>query len=340
MARAALTVLLAGLTTSAIAAPHDSTRTTPSIGYIDVSVATLWTNPSKPRAIDAPALQNPAQIQQWLDSMTTAEYLDLTDSDRTQTQALYGTQVHILNSTDDWYEIAVPDQLTPKNALGYPGWVAAVQVSFNEGYGKLQASKPFAQVESAATVPLYHDPWLRNPIMNISYGTRLPVLSTNPNSRCSIQVSLTSCKTAYLPSNSAKIYNSPSSIPHPTGADLVRSGTLFLSRAYLWGGTSGYAFDCAGFTGTLYRAHGITIARDSGAQATYTGHGVSVEKEALEMRDLLFYATNVSDAASIHHVAMYAGQGEMLEAYGAGVPVRRTGVRFGGEFWGAERVLV
>ena len=105
MANAMLALLWAALTIYTSALPQDSASNTPSTGYIDVSVATLWTDPSKPRAIDAPALQTPAQIQQWLDSMTTAEYLDLTDSDRTQTQALYGTQVHILNSTNDWYEI-------------------------------------------------------------------------------------------------------------------------------------------------------------------------------------------------------------------------------------------
>lgn len=334
-----LPLVLASFTTYALALPHDSARTTPSIGYIDVSVATLWTDPSRPRAIDTPALQNPAQIEQWLDSMTTAEYLDLTDSDRTQTQALYGTQVHILNSTDDWYEIAVPDQLTPKNALGYPGWVPAAQITFNEGYGQIQSSKPFAQVESAATVPLYQDASLRVPIMNITYATRLPILDSNTFFKRSIQVVLPSGGVAYLSPHSAKIHKTPSSIPHPSGASLVRAATLFLSRPYLWGGTSGYAFDCAGFTGTLYRAHGITIARDSGAQATYTGHGVSVAKEDLQMGDLLFYATNVSDAKSIHHVAMYSGGGMMMEAFGAGVPVRRTGIRFGLEFWGAERFL-
>lgn len=334
-----LSFLLAGMSAVTTALPQASGRSTPSIGYIDVSVATLWTDPSKSRAIDAPALQNPAQIEQWLDSMTTAEYLDLTDSDRTQTQALYGTQVHILNSTNDWYEIAVPDQLTPKNPLGYPGWVPAVQISFNEGYERLQTSKSFAQVEAAATVPLYRDAFLRHPIKNITYATRLPVLNGNTFFKRSLQVALPSGGVGYLSIHDAKIYKSTSSIPYPTGASLVQAGALFLSRPYLWGGTSGYAFDCAGFTGTLYRTHGITIARDSGAQATYTGHGVSVSKEDLEMGDLLFYATNVSNAKSIHHVAMYAGEGEMMEAYGAGVPVRRTAVRFGEEFWGAERYL-
>jgi cell wall-associated NlpC family hydrolase len=36
---------------------------------------------------------------------------------------------------------------------------------------------------------------------------------------------------------------------------------------------------------------------------------------------------------------MYVGHGEMIEAYGAGIPVRITPVRFNEDYWGAERFL-
>ena len=88
------------------------------VGYIAVSVATLWTNPSKPRSVDAPAWTNAAHIEEWLDAMTVKQSLDLTSDTRTQAQALYGNQIYILQSKDGWYEIAVPGQPTPKNTLG------------------------------------------------------------------------------------------------------------------------------------------------------------------------------------------------------------------------------
>lgn len=39
------------------------------------------------------------------------------------TQALYGERVRVLARRGGWAEIAIPDQPSPLNALGYPGWV-------------------------------------------------------------------------------------------------------------------------------------------------------------------------------------------------------------------------
>ncbi|KIN05178.1 hypothetical protein OIDMADRAFT_142915 [Oidiodendron maius Zn] len=306
------------------------------VGYISVSVATIWTDSSKPRPVDAPALTNPADIEGWLDSMTVDQYLDLTDNDRTQTQALYGARVDILSQQDGWYEVAVEGQPTPKNSLGYPGWMPAAQVSLDSSYGQLLSNKPFAAVDKVATAPLYRDVLMTETYLEISYDTRLPVIAHLGGL---IQVAVPSGGSAYLSARHATVYDSISSIPYPTGKDLVNAGKLFLGRPYLWGGSSGFAFDCSGFTHTLYDARGITIARDSDAQADFTGHGTEIAQSELEPGDLIFYASNLTDPSSIYHVAMYAGNGEMLEAYGAGIPVRITPVRFNDDYWGAERFL-
>ena len=305
-------------------------------GYISVSVATIWTDSSKPRPVDAPALTNPADIEGWLDSMTVDQYLDLTDSDRTQTQALYGTRVDILSQQDGWYEVAVEGQPTPKNSFGYPGWMPAAQVSLDSSYGQLLSNKPFAAVDKVATAPLYRDALMTETYLEISYDTRLPVIDHLGGL---IQVAVPGGGSAYLSARHATVYDSTSSIPYPTGKDLVNAGKLFLGRPYLWGGSSAFAFDCSGFTHTLYDARGITIARDSDAQADFTGHGTQIAQSELEPGDLIFYASNLTDPSSIYHVAMYAGNGEMLEAYGAGIPVRITPVRFNDDYWGAERFL-
>ncbi|MFZ5870455.1 MAG: NlpC/P60 family protein [Actinomycetota bacterium] len=44
--------------------------------------------------------------------------------------------------------------------------------------------------------------------------------------------------------------------------------------------------------------------------------------------DLIFYATDTSDPSTIWHVAIYAGDGMMIEAARAGVPVRKAPVRW------------
>lgn len=311
-------------------------RDNATVAFIDVSVATLWTDSSKPRQVDAPALTNPAEIEQWLNSMTVAQYRDLTTNSRTQTQALYGNQVYIIDDQDGWYEIAVPGQLTPKNELGYPGWVPKAQVSLDSSYGQLLSNKPFALVDGAATTGLYRDASMREKAMDIAYDTRLPVIGRQG---AAVQVAVPSGGSAYLSTRDTSIYESASDIPYPTKDDLVSSAKFFLGRPYLWGGTSGFAFDCSGYTHTLYHAHGITIGRDADAQADFTNHGTNVDKSDLQAGDLLFYASNLTDPSTIYHVAMYVGNGEMAEAYDAGTPVRITAVRFNKDYWGAERYL-
>lgn len=53
----------------------------------------------------------------------------------------------------------------------------------------------------------------------------------------------------------------------------------------------------------------------------------------------MFYASNLSDPSTIYHVAMYIGEGEMLEAYDSRTPVRITPARLDEEYWAAERFL-
>jgi cell wall-associated NlpC family hydrolase len=44
------------------------------------------------------------------------------------TQALYGERVRVLARRGGWTEIAIPDQPSPLNRLGYPGWVRSWQL--------------------------------------------------------------------------------------------------------------------------------------------------------------------------------------------------------------------
>ncbi|OBT67473.1 hypothetical protein VE03_03081 [Pseudogymnoascus sp. 23342-1-I1] len=310
--------------------------TAAQVGYISVSVATLWSTSSKPRPlVDAPALTNPADIDGWLSSMNVSQYLDLTDSSRTQTQALYGAQVGIISEQNGWYEIEAIGQPSPKDPIGYPGWVPTAQVSLDSSYGKLQSKKPFAAIDKVATAPLYRDVLLKEKYLEISYNTRLPVMAHLGKL---IQVAVPGGGSAYLSAKHATVYNSVSKIPYPTGKDLVEAGKLFLDRPYLWGGASGFAFDCSGLTHTLYDAHGITIARDAGDQAGFTGHGTNVDRSELKAGDLIYYSSN-NKSSSIYHVTMYVGNNEMIEAHGAGVPVKISPVRDDDSYWGAQRFL-
>jgi len=310
--------------------------------FVDVAVATVWTSSDKPRAkIDAPAVTNPVNMAQWLANMNTSQRRWLTTANATQTQALYGRPVYILAEQAGWDEVAVPGQPTPKNPLGYPGWVPAGQLVQSSSFAAEQ-QQPFVQVNAAPQAWLYDDTQMTQPFMQISFNTRLPVLRRDP-ATSAIEVNTPAEGPKWISAADVAIYSSVSAIPYPAGDDLVRTAEKFLGVDYLWAGRSGWMFDCSGLTGAIYEAYGITIPRDADAQALDGGATrVATQSDQttanLQAGDILFYATD-NGTGSIFHDAMYIGNDQMIEAYGAGVPVRVTPVRFGTDYWGAVRYL-
>jgi len=99
------------------------------LAYVSVAVATVWTSPDKPRPVDRAALSSPVDIDGWITAMSFPQRLELTDADMTQTQVLLGRPVHVLDRRDGWARVAVPGQPTPRDPLGYPGWIPDAQLT-------------------------------------------------------------------------------------------------------------------------------------------------------------------------------------------------------------------
>jgi cell wall-associated NlpC family hydrolase len=306
--------------------------------FVTVSVATVWTTPQSPRPVDQPALTNPVDIRGWLSDMTPAEQETLTSDNLTQTQALFGDRVLVVRQQGDWDEVVVPGQPTPKNALGYPGWIPKAQLATDAGYGALKDHASFALADRGITAWLYRDPGLADHDLEISANTRLPVLDRTDTA---IRVATPDRGPRWLDARTVVVYEKPTETSHPNGADLVRYAAGFVNVPYLWGGRAGFGFDCSGFTSTIYQVHGITLPRDADAQAA-DSHGHAVDKLALQPGDLLFYSHGSKDPDNpdaIYHVAMYSGNGEMIEAFDSTTPVRTTPVRLDADYWGARRYL-
>ncbi len=77
---------------------------------------------------------------------------------------------------------------------------------------------------------------------------------------------------------------------------------------YVWGAAGPSSFDCSGLTMYAYGQVGVSLPHSSRAQY---GLGKSVAYGQWQVGDLLFYG---SSASSIHHVAMYVGDGMLLGA--------------------------
>lgn len=130
----------------------------------------------------------------------------------------------------------------------------------------------------------------------------------------------------------------PANVPAPTeaAAIAIAEATTHIGSPYLWGATGPGAFDCSGLTLTAYRAAGIQLPRVA-ADQWYSGPQVALGD--LQPGDLLFWASDVARPATIHHVAMYIGNGQMIAAPHAGTNVRVQPVYLDG-YIGAVRPSV
>ena len=339
-------VLSTGLVAACVSAAHVDVSphadVSPPSGapsaYVAVSVATVWTTPQSPRPVDHPALTNPVDIRGWLSDMTPAQQEALSSDNLTKTQALFGDRVSVVGEQGDWDEVVVPGQPTPNNALGDPGWIPKAQLTTDPVYGELKKDAPFALADRGITTWLYHDSGLSDHDLEISTNTRLPVLIRTDTA---VQVATPDRGPKWLDAQTVAVYEKPTDIPHPTGADLARHAAVFVDVPYLWGGRAGFGFDCSGFTSTIYQVYGITLPRDAGPQAA-DSQGRPVDKSEFQPGDLLFYSHGSRDPDNpdaIYHVAMYSGDGDMIEAPDKVAPVRIVPVQLDEDYWGARRYL-
>jgi cell wall-associated NlpC family hydrolase len=104
---------------------------------------------------------------------------------------------------------------------------------------------------------------------------------------------------------------------------------------YVWGAAGPASFDCSGLVQWAFAQAGISMPRVAADQAR-TGPAVPVSQ--LQPGDLLFYHTDPTDPGYISHVAIYLGNGWMIEAPQPGMDVQMVPASFGPQFAGAIRV--
>jgi cell wall-associated NlpC family hydrolase len=121
-------------------------------------------------------------------------------------------------------------------------------------------------------------------------------------------------------------------------SELVTMLNAALSRQgmpYIWGAAGPTSFDCSGLVQWSFAQAGVRMPRVAADQAR-TGPAVPVSQ--LQPGDLLFYHTDPTAPGYISHVAIYLGNGMMIQAPQPGEHVEVVPADTTGEYAGAVRV--
>ena len=107
--------------------------------------------------------------------------------------------------------------------------------------------------------------------------------------------------------------------PNQAVATAIAYAEQQLGKPYQWGATGPDAFDCSGLVMMAYRAAGIDIARTSQVQWTTEQQ---IPASQVQPGDLVFFAGADGTPTSPGHVGLVIGNGQMIEAYATGFPIR------------------
>ncbi|HEX5088312.1 MAG TPA: NlpC/P60 family protein [Nocardioides sp.] len=126
------------------------------------------------------------------------------------------------------------------------------------------------------------------------------------------------------------------SVRMPSGVDAsgraaiaIRYAMAQVGKSYVYGAAGPNAFDCSGLMMMAWAQAGISLPHSSGAQY---GVGHHVSSSDLQPGDLVFYYSPIS------HVAMYIGNGLIVEAANPGAGIRVSPV-FSMPYVGATRLV-
>jgi cell wall-associated NlpC family hydrolase len=94
-----------------------------------------------------------------------------------------------------------------------------------------------------------------------------------------------------------------------------------IGKPYVWGSAGPNSYDCSGLTSAAWQRAGVSLPHNAAQQRNVTRY---VNRSELQAGDLVFYYSNLS------HVGIYVGDGWVVDASRAGIPVRMRSMTSGG----------
>ena len=127
----------------------------------------------------------------------------------------------------------------------------------------------------------------------------------------------------------AGVVAAPAAAATPAAQIAVNTALAQQGDPYVWGGAGPDGFDCSGLMQYAYASAGIYLPHSSSMQSTI---GTPVAYSDLQPGDLVFFYSPVS------HVAMYIGNGQIVQASTYGQPVQVTELAYMPDFNSARRI--
>jgi len=114
------------------------------------------------------------------------------------------------------------------------------------------------------------------------------------------------------------------------GSKAARMVQDYLGVPYVWGGESPQGFDCSGLLQWVWGKLGVKIPRTTYDQVKA---GFAVARRNLRPGDAVFFGTR----SNVHHVGMFIGGGQFIEAPHSGAVVRISNLAGRRDYVGARR---
>lgn len=225
------------------------------------------------------------------------------------TQSTLGTLLKIWDKSGEWYRVQTPD-----GYLGWldPGGLQPITVAQQRNYQ--QESRVVYLADMGFSYAEADDKSQR--VSDLLAGNIL--IRTGSKGRFT-KVAYPDGRSAYIPTQDLMDWKEWLASRKPTAENILAKAQAMLGRPYLWGGTSGKAFDCSGFTKTVFYLNGLLLPRDA-SQQIHVGLPLHTPVISdLQAGDLLFFgrAATSSQQEKITHVAIYMGNSKIIHASGS-----------------------
>ena len=231
-------------------------------------------------------------------------YAQPTTDSEVVSQAIYGTNVDVLEQNEAWGRVRTADN--------YTGWMPLADLRKDRSYA---TAGRVAEVQALAA-HLYRetDVIKHAPLLTVPFETKLEVIAEPPSKETGkerwLQVRLPDDRTAWVQHGDVAFNVKPMSI-----AETLEFSKRFIGRPYTWGGASSFGYDCSGFVQMLCRRRGVTVPRDARLQVKWDGV-TPVDRKDIAPGDLLYFGS----AKKVTHTGYYLGDGKFINATTHGTP--------------------